>query len=175
MSAANLGSLALDRVSPIRTLRPTAELDYYDARSAALPVDISPLEAWNLMTGEPGPLMRLAFRTRDAISALFGVRRIGGFSGRRRSEVTVGDRLDFFLVEASTPDALVLTARDRHLDVMICISVAERVVTVTASVVTHNAFGRLYMLPVGPAHRLIVDHYLRRVKRQLDARIAPAG
>jgi hypothetical protein len=53
--------------------------------------------------------------------------------------------------------------------------VAERVVTVTASVVTHNAFGRLYMLPVGPAHRLIVDHYLRRVKRQLDARTMPPG
>ena len=165
----------MDRASPIRTLRPPAELDYYDSRSLALPVDIAPLEAWNLMTGEPGPLMRLAFRTRDAISALFGVRRIGGFSGRRRGDVTVGDRLDFFLVEASTPEALVLTERDRHLDVMICISVVERLLTVTASVVTHNAFGRVYMLPVGPAHKLIVDHYLRRLKRQLDARTAPAG
>ena len=27
---------------------------------------------------------------------------------------------------------------------------------------THNAFGRLYMLPVAPVHRLIVPHLLRR-------------
>ncbi|MCM5557481.1 DUF2867 domain-containing protein [Pleomorphomonas sp. JP5] len=165
----------MDSASPVRTLCPPAELDYYDARSLALPVDITPLQAWDLMTGEPGPLMRLAFRARDAISALFGVRRIGGFSGRQRSDAKVGDRLDFFLVEASAPDALVLTERDRHLDVMICVSVVERLLTVTASVVTHNAFGRVYMLPVGPAHKLIVDHYLRRLKRQLDARTTPAA
>lgn len=175
LSDVNSGSPALDIASPIRTLRPPAELDYYDARSLALPVDITPLEAWNLMTGEQGPLMQLAFRTRDTISALFGVRRIGGFSGRQRTDVKVGDRLDFFLVEASTPEALVLTERDRHLDVMICVSVVERVLTVTASVVTHNAFGRVYMLPVGPAHKLIVDRYLKQLKRKVEARTARAG
>lgn len=159
---------------PIRTLRPPAELDYYDTRSISLPVAISALEAWNLMTGEPGPLLRLAFRVRDTISALFGVERIGGFSGRQRTSVEVGDRLDFFLVEDCAPDRLVLTARDRHLDVMICLSVADRVATVTASVVTHNRFGRLYMLPVGPAHKLIVNSHLKRVKQALEKRAAGA-
>lgn len=111
--------------------------------------------------------MRLAFRARDAVSAVFGVKRIGGFSGKRREAVQAGDRLDFFLVEHSAPDMLVLTERDRHLDVMICISTADRLLTVTASVVTHNTFGRLYMLPVGPAHKLIVANDLRRLKRRL--------
>ena len=97
-------------------------------------------------------MMRMAFKTRDTISALFGVKRIGGFSGARRATVKVGDRLDFFLVEHNAPDMLVLTERDRHLDVMICLSIADRVLTITSSVVTHNAFGRIYMLPVGPAH-----------------------
>lgn len=118
--------------------------------------------------------MRLAFRTRDRISALFGVQRIGGFSGKRLESVQAGDRLDFFVVEHSAPDSLVMTNRDRHLDVMICVSTADRLLTVTASVVTHNAFGRLYMVPVGLAHRLIVGRDLRRLQRRL-AQIEPAS
>jgi hypothetical protein len=96
------------------------------------------------------------------------VKRIGGFSGARRATVQVGERLDFFLVEQSTPDMLVLTERDRHLDVMICLSMTDRVLTITSSVVTHNAFGRFYMLPVGPMHKLIVNNDLRRLKRKLE-------
>lgn len=164
----------MNTTSPIRTLRPLAELDYYDTRSVSLPVAVTPLEAWNLMTAEQSLPLRLAFRVRDAISALYGVKPIGGFSGAPRTSVKVGDRLDFFLVEECAPDMLVLTARDRHLDVMICLSVASQVLTVTASVVTHNRFGRVYMLPVGPAHKLIVNGYLKRVKRVLERRVASA-
>lgn len=164
----------MKNASPIRTLRPPAELNYYDTRSVSLPVAVTPLEAWNIMTAEPGLLLRLAFKTRDAISALFGVKRIDGFSGRQRTSVEVGDHLDFFLVEDCAPDSLVLTARDRHLDVMICLSIADRVLTVTASVVTHNRFGRVYMLPVGPAHKLIVNGNLKRVKQVLEKRVTPA-
>ncbi|WP_082765913.1 DUF2867 domain-containing protein [Azotobacter vinelandii] len=153
---------------PVRTLRPLPELDYYDSRSISLPTAITPLEAWNLMTSGPQPLMRLAFQVRDAISSLFGVKRIGGFSGARRETVQVGERLDFFLVEDSAPDMLVLTERDRHLDVMICLSIADHLLTVTSSVVTHNVFGRIYMFPVGPAHKLIVGSDLRRLKRKLE-------
>ena len=152
----------------IHTLRPLSELDYHDSRSVLLPVQITALQAWNLMTAEQGPLMRLAFRTRDAISSLFGVKRIGGFSGTRREAVQAGDCLDFFLVEYSAPEVLVLTERDRHLDVMTCVSLADRVLTITSSVVTHNTFGRLYMLPVGPAHKLIVNRYLKRLQRKLQ-------
>ena len=152
----------------IHTLRPLHELDYHDSRSVLLPVQITALQAWNLMTAGQGPLMRLAFRTRDAISALFGVKRIGGFSGTRREVVQAGDYLDFFLVEYSAPEVLVLTERDRHLDVMTCVSMADRVLTITSSVVTHNTFGRLYMLPVGPAHKLIVNSYLKRLQRKLQ-------
>ncbi len=152
----------------VHTLRPLPELDYHDSRSVLLPVQITALQAWSLMTAGQGPLMRLAFRTRDGISSLFGVKRIGGFSGTRREAVQAGDYLDFFLVEHSAPEVLVLTERDRHLDVMTCVSMADRVLTITSSVVTHNTFGRLYMLPVGPAHKLIVNSYLKRLKRKLQ-------
>ncbi|WP_368733762.1 DUF2867 domain-containing protein, partial [Glutamicibacter soli] len=84
------------------------------------------------------------------------MKKIGGFSAVPRSSIQVGEHLDFFLVEHVAPDILVLTERDRHLDVMTCISTLGNSVTITSSVVTHNAFGRAYMVPVGPAHRLIV-------------------
>lgn len=150
-------------------LRPIEALDYYDTRAIALPAPISALEAWNAIMDRPQPLLRAAFRVRDAISARFGVKRIGGFSGIRKTSVQVGDYLDFFLVEHAASDILVLTERDRHLDVMTCLSTADQKLTITSSVVTHNRFGRIYMLPVGPAHKLIVTGMLRKVKRRLPA------
>ncbi|GGU54260.1 hypothetical protein GCM10009504_08970 [Pseudomonas laurentiana] len=151
--------------SPAHTLRALSDLDYYDIKSVLLPVEMTALDAWHIMTAKSGLLMRLAFRARDAISSLFGVRRIGGFSGARRETVHAGEKLDFFLVEHCAPDMLVLTERDLHLDVMICLSITDRVFTITSSVVTHNAYGRIYMVPVGLAHKLIVNRHIRRLKR----------
>lgn len=155
--------------SPAHTLSALPDLDYYHSRSVLLPVEITTLDAWNFMRAKPGRCMRLAFRTRDAISSLFGVERIGGFSGARRETVQAGEKLDFFLVEHSAPDLLVLSVKDRHLDVMICLSIADRVFTITSSVVTHNVFGRLYMLPVGLVHKLLVNRDLERLKRETGA------
>jgi hypothetical protein len=155
--------------SPAHTLSALPDLDYYHSRSVLLPVEITTLDAWNFMRAKPGRCMRLAFRTRDAISSLFGVERIGGFSGARRETVQAGEKLDFFLVEHSAPDLLVLSVRDRHLDVMICLSITDRVFTITSSVVTHSVFGRLYMLPVGLVHKLLVNRDLERLKRETGA------
>ncbi|WP_424966521.1 DUF2867 domain-containing protein [Dinoroseobacter sp. S375] len=154
-------------------LAPVEELDYFDTRAILLPRPVTPLEAWNLTTERPLPLLPLAFRIRDAICAPFGVAPIGGFSGTRSSEVAVGDQLDFFLVEHVSDTCLCLTARDRHLDVLTCLSCKGRSLAITSSVRTHNAFGRLYMLPVGPAHKLIVSRLLKRVADALEE--APAG
>jgi hypothetical protein len=142
-------------------------LAFFDSQSIALPRPITALEGWNLQMARPLPFMALAFRIRDAISARFGVKRIGGFSGARAMAVVPGDHLDFFLVERADPQVLTLTERDRHLDVMTCITTTGGRLAITSSVVTHNWFGRAYMLPVGPAHRLIVRLMLRRLAQDL--------
>jgi hypothetical protein len=111
----------------------------------------------------PLPGLGVAFALRDAISARFGVKRIGGFSGGLVEVPQVGGHLDFFLIERLEDTMMTLTARDRHLDVMICIERNGCTLSITASVVTHNLFGRLYMIPVAPAHRLIVWLMLRRL------------
>lgn len=167
MKSAHRKGKSLAITSPAPTLRAPSELDYYHVRSVQLPVHISPLDAWNIITADSGLLMRTAFQIRDAISAKFGVKRIGGFTGAERKDVHVGDHLDFFLVEHSDPQMLILTERDRHLDVMICISIADRLLTITSSVVTHNLYGRIYMVPVGVAHKVIVGSYVKALKRKL--------
>ncbi|MBO9474774.1 DUF2867 domain-containing protein [Shimia sp. R10_1] len=151
----------------IRILRPLPELYYYDRQDMLLPEHMRALTAWNGMTRDPQPFLKVAFQIRDAISSVFGVKRIGGFSGKSVETVSSGQYLDFFLVEYVDDTCLVLTERDRHLDVMTCISTHEKKLSVTSSVCVHNLFGRLYMIPVGIAHRWIVRGMFRRYQKQL--------
>lgn len=114
---------------------------------------------------DPQPLPKFAFKLRDTISSFFGVKRIGGFSGKPVSTISIGEYLDFFLVEYIDDECLVLTERDRHLDVMTCISTEGQTLSVTSSVCVHNLFGRAYMIPVGIAHRWIVRSMFKRLRR----------
>ncbi|MFN3953630.1 MAG: DUF2867 domain-containing protein [Pararhodobacter sp.] len=145
------------------------ELAFRHCAALPLPVPMAPIALWDLIMAQPLPLMKQAFWLRDFISARFGVARIGGFSGRRRGAPQPGDRLDFFLIERLEAQVMTLTARDRHLDVMVCITTGGGMAGITTSVKTHNAFGRLYMLPVAPAHRLILWAVMRRLARALPA------
>ncbi|PTW99866.1 DUF2867 domain-containing protein [Pararhodobacter aggregans] len=158
-------TLPADAPAALRLVAPLADLAFLDIQSVLLPREMSPLEAWRFLMDRPIPLFALAFRLRDAISARFGVKRLGGFGGALPESVSPGDRLAFFLVEESAPGLMVLTERDRHLDVMTAVTVEGRRLAITSSVVTHNLFGRLYMLPVAPAHRLIVRYLMWRARR----------
>jgi len=151
----------------IQTLAPDEELDFFDRQSVQLPKMITPLDAWRTVMSRPMPVLKLAFAVRDTISSMFGVKKIGGFSGNVPKTVEVGQKLDFFLVEHISQDVLTLTERDRHLDVMTCISTSNNELSITSSVKTHNAFGRIYMIPVAPAHKLIVRNNLRQIRRQV--------
>jgi Protein of unknown function (DUF2867)/Zinc-binding dehydrogenase len=142
---------------------PRDQLAFLNCQSVLLPQPITALEAWRRIMARPLPGLGVAFALRDAISARFGVKRIGGFSGGLVEVPQVGGHLDFFLIERLEDTMMTLTARDRHLDVMICIEIEGCTIKITASVVTHNLFGRLYMIPVAPAHRLIVWLMLRRL------------
>lgn len=151
----------------IRILQPLPELYYYDKQDTCLPRKMTALAAWNTIISDPQPLLKIAFRIRDTVSSAFGVKRIGGFSGKSVEFVSVGQHLDFFLVEHVDDECLVLTERDRHLDVMTCISTQGNILSVTSSVCVHNLFGRVYMIPVGVAHRWIVRRMFRRLQQQL--------
>ncbi|WP_341234818.1 DUF2867 domain-containing protein [uncultured Sulfitobacter sp.] len=150
----------------IRILGPVPMLYYYDRQDTRIPKKMTALTAWNTIMSDPQPLLKIAFRIRDTVSSIFGVKRIGGFSGKPVDQISVGQNLDFFLVEYVDDECLVLTERDRHLDVMTCISIEGETLSVTSSVCVHNLFGRAYMIPVGVAHRWIVRGMFRRLQQQ---------
>lgn len=87
-----------------------------------------------------------------------------------------GDQVGIFKLLQNTPDEALLGDSDKHLDVVVSLHVgpssnadtavpgsATCVLTVSTVVHVHNRLGRLYMLPVTPAHRVIVPTMLRRL------------
>ncbi len=150
-----------------RIIAPPERLSYTHVGRRVVAGEWTALGAWNSAMARPLPLMGAAFWLRDAISARFGVHKIGGFSGRQVARAEAGERLDFFLIEEISDQRLLLTERAAHLDVMTCITATPCAggteIAITSSVAVHNAFGRAYMLPVGPAHRAIVWLVLRRI------------
>ncbi|KAF1014653.1 MAG: hypothetical protein GAK31_02140 [Stenotrophomonas maltophilia] len=77
-----------------------------------------------------------------------------------------GERLGIFTLQALSGDAIVLEDNDRHLHVQLALQWRGDALETATLVHTHNAFGRAYMLPVAPVHRLIVPHLLRRQVRR---------
>jgi hypothetical protein len=105
---------------------------------------------------------------RNRMVAPFGVRDIGRLSavdGAAATCLEPGDPLSFFTVHSADEREVVLGIDDTHLNVRIAIvkrSTAGQASYVIASWVrTHNSFGRLYMVPVGPMHKLIVRAGMR--------------
>ncbi|MDR2314918.1 MAG: DUF2867 domain-containing protein [Pseudomonas sp.] len=142
-----------------------ADLDFLHSDSIQLTAPMTALQAYCAMTSDVPGWLAKAFRIRDFISRRFNVADIHGFASQDPAHVpAVGERLDFFTVEAISEQQLVLTSRDTHLAVMVCMDVWERHMSVTTSVRCFNAFGRLYMLPVGLAHGPIVKRMLRNIE-----------
>jgi len=79
-----------------------------------------------------------------------------------------GQRLGIFTLQSLDEDAIVLEDNDRHLRVQLALQWQGDVLEVATVVHTHNAFGRVYMLPVAPVHRWIVPHLLRRQVQAYD-------
>lgn len=151
----------------VQLVAPVERLDFLHCDAAQLAAPITALGVYHAMTSDIPAWLAAAFRLRDFISRRFNVADIRGFSARppERAPV-VGERLDFFTVEALSDSQLVLTSRDTHLAVMVCMDLQHtrpgtQHLSVTTSVQCFNAFGRLYMLPVGPAHGPIVRRMLR--------------
>lgn len=70
-----------------------------------------------------------------------------------------GDAAGIFTIRSVCEQEVVLEILDSHLDVILSVyrhDDATARLTVSALVFYHNRIGRLYMLPVGPMHKLVV-------------------
>ncbi|BBH44046.1 DUF2867 domain-containing protein [Pseudomonas sp. KU43P] len=155
---------------PAQLLAAPVDLDFLHSDSVPLTKSLTALQAYCAMTSHVPGWLATAFRIRDVISRRFNVAEIQGFSPRSPESVPeVGECLDFFTVEAICDQQLVLTSRDRHLAVMVCMDVSTGEyglpqLNVTTSVKCFNTFGRFYMVPVGRVHGVIVRRMLANLQ-----------
>jgi hypothetical protein len=139
-----------------------AGAQFIDAYS--ITVNGAPLDARHAaekMTAR-GPLWTEALlRLRNLLVAPFGLKTAAPTGD------SAPDRVGIFPAISETPDRLVAGLDDAHLDFRLVVDVAgigaERRVTATTLVLTHNWLGRTYLAVILPFHRLIVPSMLRKI------------
>lgn len=145
-------------------------------------------DAWAIAPAEPnldalGQFLRVARRTprwidtlmnvRNRVVGYVGLKNLGGLSqinpDKASSEYVVGERVGIFTLISKTEDEVLFGDDDNHLKVVVSghkcagASSKEPVVTVTTVVHVKNWLGRLYMVPVAPAHRVIARAMVKTV------------
>jgi Protein of unknown function (DUF2867) len=112
-------------------------------------------------------------RVRNRVVGYVGLKNLGGLSqlqlNKRSSEYVAGERVGIFTLISKTDDEVLLGDDDKHLRVVVSVhkgmgaADSAPVVTVTTVVHVKNWLGRLYMVPVAPAHRVIARAMVKSV------------
>jgi hypothetical protein len=143
-------------------------------------------DAWSVPAADPtlpamGQLLRAVAATpawvnglmalRNHSVGLVGLKNLGGLGevdpAKAAADYRPGDRVGIFTVIANEAREVLVGDRDKHLDVIVSVHLqsgdAGRPTAITVSTVVHvhRLLGRLYMLPVVPAHRAIVPAVLK--------------
>jgi hypothetical protein len=148
-------------------------------------------DAWAIAAAQPGldalgQFLRMVKKTprwidrlmalRNSVAGLVGLKDLGGLAmvdpGKGSSDYEVGDRVGIFTLLAKEEGEVLLGDDDKHLRVVVSVhrsaaaADARTLVTITTVVHVKNWLGRLYMLPVTPAHRVIGRTMIQAVGTQ---------
>jgi Protein of unknown function (DUF2867) len=116
--------------------------------------------------------VRQLMRVRNRVVSLVGLKTLDTWDPQPDS-IEVGSRLGIFELIRISDDEVIAGDADKHLRVVLSVQRLPATehqpaaVSLTTVVHIHNWLGHLYMLPVGPAHKLIAPSVLKRVN---DAR-----
>jgi hypothetical protein len=139
---------------------------------AACP-DLDPLEQFLRVARSTPAWIDSLMRLRNGVVSLMGLKNLGGLSqvdsAKAASQYQPGDRVGIFTLLSKSDTEVLLGDSDKHLDVVVSVykhKAADKnsvVITVTTVVKVHNWLGRLYMIPVRPAHHVIAKATVRLV------------
>lgn len=117
--------------------------------------------------------VNLLMTLRNKIVRFFGLKDLGDLGNlnlsKPASTYTSGDRVGIFTLISNSPNEALLGDRDKHLDVVLSVyknpldRSGIQSISVTTVVHIHNLWGRIYMFPVTPLHRLIAPAVLNRI------------
>ncbi len=145
---------------------------FFDSYEGALPPEDAALSALALSLrtfGKSPAWVDFLMRVRNRVVTWFGLKDLGTLDARDFAKpldvYQVGDRVGIFTLRYLSEEEVILGDADKHLDVLVSVCKRPRPGAVALSVSTvvhvHNGLGRLYMLFVGPAHKLIAPATLR--------------
>ncbi|MDB6142564.1 MAG: Protein of uncharacterized function [Pseudomonas sp.] len=143
---------------------------YYDAYQVQTPVNNgSILKLAMQVLGSTPPWINFLMLTRNRVVGLFGLKNLGGMRDVRRDKAVedyrIGDRVGIFTLLYLADNEVILGDNDKHLEVRVSLFRQGSELTVTTVVLNHNWLGRVYMLFVKPAHKVIVRVMLRQYVR----------
>lgn len=150
-----------------------ADAYFAHCASVALPVwPSSALQAHRALMALSPRWLQLAMAVRNRVMRWLGMKDLGRIAETGHVvDPQPGERVGIFTLLSATPDQVVLGDRDRHLSVSLSLQLCQSPDGVrlycTTVVEQPTRFGRLYMLPVDPVHRVIVPLMLHRYARQL--------
>lgn len=152
---------------------------FHDCYAMALPPDgRSPLELYLTVVARTPRWIDALMNVRNKIVARIGLKDMGPLSGVNPNKpvqaYAIGDQIGIFKLQALHDREVILGESDKHLDVQISVARQDRPDSTTVYVSTvvhvHNALGRLYMLFVTPAHRIIAPAMASSLMRPRDVR-----
>ncbi|NJS37322.1 MAG: DUF2867 domain-containing protein [Brachymonas sp.] len=148
-------------------------------------------DAWVIQAAEPKldaleQFLRVARKTpawidrlmalRNRIVALFGLKNLGSIAqidpNKKATDYQAGDHVGIFTLFSSSANEVLLGDSDKHLRVVVSVhkqaDAAHQTATITVTTVVHihNWLGRLYMVPVTPAHRVIARSMVSAIGKE---------
>ncbi len=119
---------------------------------------------------------------RNKVVQYFGLKNLGTLSDLEVTrQYQIGDRIGIFTLFEQSDDEVLIGDKDKHLNVTLSFhrqpiplegstsesgeQMLDVAITVTTVVHVNNWFGKLYMLPVTPMHRLIAPTVLNAIDK----------
>ncbi len=145
-----------------------ADADLADAYEALVPASaLTATEIYRAITRHTPGWVEGLMRLRNQVVQPFGLKNLGTLAAVPPGEAVPGRRMGLFEVVSSSPHELLLQDDDKHLLVQLSVlkqahDATHDKLTLSTVVHIHNTLGRVYMVFVGPAHKLIAPAVLRR-------------
>ena len=142
--------------------------DFYDAFERPIADDShSALYLYLDITRRTPRWIDCCMTIRNKVMQAFGLKNLGNLvnvpAPSESENLKIGDKVGIFTIKEICEKELLLEIIDGHLDVMLAIykeSAPTPKIKVITVVFIHNWLGRLYMLPVGPIHKIVVRSML---------------
>ena len=156
---------------------------FADAFSTLVPhSDLTATQLFALITQRIPAWVDTLMALRNKAVKLVGLKDVGALSAQSTSSTNEanaqpGQYLGPFCVVRAHASEVIVEDNDKHLHVQIALQKISHneqkdQIVITTVVHIHNWLGRVYMLPVGPAHKLIAPAVLRQARAAVTAHLS---